>query len=238
MSKEQRILPRIVAGLLAIGGLTTLVEHEPVKASVEKQAPEPKKSEEKKEILSEEDPVFCVEHPIESELRTHKVSLENMNAAMQDAAELIRLHRYGDKKNEEKYFSACRDTERWSAIYKDIQYASEKTGVPERVLVAMGLIESQFKEDEERLDTQTYGPYQLQLETAKEAAEDATSCFGFPIEVQSTDDLKNTKTAIQLAALRLRSLHKQYGQLGLAIMDYAGGQAGLQQKNKRSISSR
>ncbi|MCX6714997.1 MAG: transglycosylase SLT domain-containing protein [Candidatus Uhrbacteria bacterium] len=232
---KNRFLPRIVAGLLAVGGIAALVEREPVKPVAEKPISKPEKPIEKKELGPESDPKFCAEHPIEAELRSHKVPLDKMQAALESAAELIRSHRYGDAKNEEKYFGACRDTERWASIQKSIHYASEKTGVPERVLIAMGLIESQFKEEAERSDTSVYGPYQMTLETAQEAAKDAKACFEFPIEVNTSDDLKETKIAVRLAALRLHALEKQYGQLGLAIIDYAGGRVGLEQKIKEAF---
>lgn len=243
MSKEYRFLPKIVAGLLAIGGVGALVEHKTENQKVEN--PEAsvgvpllnthEKGKEQKQIRPEQDPKFCAEHPIEAELRAHAVSIDKMHAALDDAAESIRSKRYGDTKNEEKYFAVCRDVEHWESIQKSIHFASEKTGVPERVLVAMGLIESQFDESAKRSDTKVYGPYQMTLETAQEAAKDAKECFGFPIVVKTVEDLKETKTAVRLAALRLRSLQKQYGQLGLAVIDYAGGRVSLEKKIKEAF---
>ena len=240
MSKEHRFLPRIVAGLLAVGGIAALAEREPVKVVSGKEdkdvgVPLVGTHVEKKEARPEEDPKFCAEHPIEAELRSKNVPIEKMRAAMDDAAELIRSHRYSDAKNEEKYFAACRDTKRWAEIQKSIQYASEKTGVPERVLIAMGLIESQFKEDAARSDTDVHGPYMLMRETAKDAAKGAQACFGFPIEVNTVEDLKETKTAVRLAALSLKEGREIYGDLGLAIIRFAGGRVGLEQKIKEAF---
>lgn len=242
--KEHRLFPKIVAGLLAVGGLGALVEREPKQVKAEKTDDVNRETSVgvplvgthlKKEHRPEQDSKFCAEHPIEAELRSHNVSVEKMQAALEDASEIVRSNRYGDEKNEAKYFSVCHDTDRWASIQKSIHYASEKTGVPEYVLTAIGLIESQFNEDASRSDTKVYGPYQMTLETAEEAAKDAKECFGFPIEVNSTEDLKETKTAVRLAALRLRALEKRYGQLSLAIMDYAGGRVSLEQKMKEAF---
>jgi hypothetical protein len=237
---KKRFLPEMLAGLLAIGAVAGISKKERVGEKLEVDEKEVGKSgreEEKKreEKKPEQDPVFCRAHPIEAELRSHHVSIEKMHKAFFEVAELIRSHRYRDPKNEEKYFAVCRDDVRWEGIQKSIAYASQKTGVPERVLVAIGLMESQFQEDIERSDTHVYGPYQMTLATAKEAAKDAQECFGFPISVKSGEDLKETKTAVRLAALRLRSLTKQYGQLGLAIVDYAGGRVGLEKKIKEAF---
>ncbi|OGL62046.1 hypothetical protein A3E97_03065 [Candidatus Uhrbacteria bacterium RIFCSPHIGHO2_12_FULL_47_12] len=240
--KQNRFLPRIVAGLLAVGGISALAEHAsntPVKEfdtperDPRKDASQPAPEDESKKL--ERARKFSAEHPMEAELRAHNVPVEKIQAAMIDAAELIRSHRYSDEVNEKNYFAACREPERWAAIQKSVQYASDKTGVPVRVLNAMGLIESQFKEDASRSDTNVYGPYQITLATAKEAAKDAAACFEFPIVVNKAEDLKETKTAVRLAALRLRSLKQQYGQLGLAIMDYAGGRVGLEKKIKEAF---
>jgi hypothetical protein len=240
MSKESRFIPRIVAGLLAIGGVgAVLHEKEPVaiRAEIDDTPKEEKEDDslKKKELGPEADPVFRAEHPITAELLKHGLPLEKIQAAINEASESIRSHRYGDPKNEEKYFSVCRDQDRWSQIQKSIQFASEKTGVPERVLIAMGFIESQFNESAERSDTEVYGPYQMTLDTAKEAAKDAEEVFGFPIEVKTVEDLRETKTAVRLAALRLRALEKYYGQLGFAIVDYAGGRVGLEKKIKEAF---
>jgi len=233
--KKHRFLSEIVAGILAFGGLTALADREPVKASVETPVPEPEKPVQKIERGLEQDPQFQVEHPIEAELRALHVSPDVMRTAMNDAAELIRSHRYGDAKNEETYFAACRDTERWAEIQKSAEYASEKTGIPKRVLLAMGLMESQFRENASRSDTDVHGPYQMTLATAKDAAKNAGACFGFPIKVDSVEDLKETKTAVRLAALDLKSRKKEYGQLGLAIIGYAGGRVALEKKIKEAF---
>jgi hypothetical protein len=240
MSKESRFIPKIVAGLLAIGGVGAVLHEKepvPIRAEIEDVPKEEKEDGalEKKELGPEADPVFRAEHPITAELLKHGPSLEKIQTAIEEAAESIRSHRYGDPKNEEKYFAACRDQDRWSQIQKSIEFASEKTGVPERVLIAMGFIESQFNESAERSDTDVYGPYQMTLDTAKEAARDAEEVFGFPIEVKTVEDLRETKTAVRLAALRLRALKKYYGQLGFAIADYAGGRVGLEKKIKEAF---
>ena len=226
MSKEYRFLPRIVAGVLAVGAAVGIASHERGSQETKVEKPEkPEKAVEQIELGPESDPKFCAEHPIEAELRRHKVDTDKMRAALDEASESIRAHRYGDAKNEEEYFGACRDVKRWQGIENSIKYAAEKTGVPESVLTAMGFIESQFDESAERSDTKVYGPYQMTLETAKLAAKDARECFGFPIEVKTVKDLRDTKKAVQLAALHLRAKQKQYGdrQLGLAIIDFAGG---------------
>jgi hypothetical protein len=235
--KKHHFFSEIVAGILAMSGVAILAEQgatKPVEtASVPEKIPEKKVPMVVKEVRIEQDPQFRVEHPVEAELRAHNVSHDKMQAALDDAAELIRSHRYGDSVNEEKYFAACRDKDRWSHIQKSAHFASEKTGVPERVLLAMGLMESQFRENASRSDTEVYGPYQMTLSTAKDAAKDAEACFGFPIEVNSVEDLKDTKTAVRLAALDLRHREKEYGQLGLAIIGYAGGRVSLEKKSKR-----
>lgn len=233
--KQNRFIPKIVAGILAAGGIYSIAEKESDRASQEKREKSKKNSVNEQEMNSELDPLFIKEHPLQAELLAEKIPLEKILTAFNESAELVRSHRYPDQANEETYFAACRDEERWSNIQKSIHFASEKTGIPERILIAMGFIESQFKDSAQRSDTSVYGPYQMTLETAQEAARDAQECFGFPIEVSSVDDLKETKTAIRLAALRLRALKKQYGQLGLALADYAGGRVGLEKKIKEAF---
>ena len=230
--KEPRGLSKIVAVMLGIGGLSAMTARESQKPVLEKA---PTILPEEKEVHPELDPVFVAEHPMEAELLKCHVEQESIQASFTEAGELIRSHRYGDSVNEKKYFDACRTPEQWEPIQKSIQFASEKTGVPEQVLIAMGFIESKFDESAERKDTHVYGPYQMTLETAQEAAKDARACFGFPIEVTSVEDLKETKTAVRLAALRLRSLTKQYGQLGLAIIDYDSGRVELEHKIKEAF---
>lgn len=241
--KKHGFLSEIVAGILAVGGVAALVEQGGTKSVETTSVPEkvPEKAQEKEkpvevvEIRPEQDPQFRAEHPIEAELRAQNVPIDKIQAALQDAADLVQSHRYSDAKNEEKYFAACRDKERWAQIQKSAHFASEKTGIPERVLFAMGLMESQFRENASRSDTNVYGPYQMTLATAKDAAKDAEACFGFPIKVDSVEDLKDTKTAVRLAALDLRSRQKTYGQLGLAIIGYAGGRVSLEKKIKEAF---
>ncbi len=235
MSKEYRFFPKIVAGLLAVGGIAALAEREAPPVKQESPVKEVETPVQKKEEISEEEKQFRAEHPIEAELRAAHVSEADAHAALQDAAELIRSHRYEGVAQEETYFAACKDAETWKQVKQHIHEASEKTGVPERVLIAMGFIESQFKEQAERKDTQVYGPYQMTLETARESAKEAEACFGTKMEVQGVKDLKDTKTAVRLAALRLRTLKKRYGQLGLAIVGYAGGHVGLEKKIKEAF---
>lgn len=228
--KKHRLIPGIVAGLLSVGGISAMTERGEKKEGMVQPENESPKEIHKQESGPESDSKFCAEHPIEAELRTKNVSPESVKEAMSSAAEFVRSHRFHDEKNEEKYFAACRDAERWDGIQKSIHFASEKTGVPERVLIAMGLIESQFHESAQREDTGVFGPYQMTLATAQEAAKDAQASFGFPIDVKTGKDLQETKTAVRLAALRLKSLKQKYGQLGLAIADYAGGRVGLEKK--------
>lgn len=237
--KKHRFLSEIVAGILAVGGVATLAEQGASKSvetsTTPEKVPEKKTSVENVEMRPEQNPQFRAEHPIEAELRAQNAPADKIQAALQDAADLVQSHRYGDAKNEERYFAACRDKDRWAQIQKSAHFASEKTGVPERILLAMGLMESQFRENASRSDTNVYGPYQMTLATAKDAAKDAEACFGFPIKVDSVEDLKDTKTAVRLAALDLRSREKEYGQLGLAIIGYAGGRVSLEKKIKEAF---
>ncbi len=242
MKKERRFLPKIVAGLLALGGGGLLLEQakkpsemNPTNEELKPDASSNTVVSPEKESVLEQDPLFCAEHPIEAELQKHKQSQENIVFAMTEAAKNVQKNRYHDATQEKKYFSACRDVETWALTEKKIQDASKKTGVPERILIGIGFIESQFKEKVDRQDTDVHGPYQMTFDTALEAAKDATACFGSAIELNSTDDLHNTDTAVKLAALRLRALQKKYGQFGLAILDYASGSVSLERKIKEAF---
>jgi len=196
--------------------------------------------------LTEAEIKFRNEHPIESEVREVFASkqvlseqqskqLVNLPEYVTESFELVRDNRFPNAEEEKKTFQVVYDQEKWKSHLKSIRFASEKTGVPLRVLIAMGFIESKFDPKAVNTKTMVYGPYQMKLATAQQVARSAKEVYGFPIKVESEEDLKDVKTGVRLAALYLKQLKSQYGQLGLAIAAYSSGDKTLEDKIEKAF---
>lgn len=241
MRNERRIVEGLITAALAVGGVSDAPK--PEKSSIKQTETKilEKKGEQPIEVLkeSEADLKFKREHPIAAELQAEiqhlpkeqqEEAFVQLSRALADAQALVREKRFEHTSEEKRYFSVCYNSERWQEIIASARFASEKTGVPLRTLIGIGFLESKFKTDASREDTGVYGAFQMTIDTAKTASRSAKKVFGFPIPVRSPEDLFVMKNSTRLAALRLRSLEKQFGQLGLAISAYAGGDFGLKKK--------
>lgn len=241
MRNERRIVEGLMAAALAVGGVSDAQKAEKSKIEQTETITLEKKGEQPTEVLkeSEADLKFKREHPIAAELQAEiqhlpkeqqEEAFVQLSRALADAQALVREKRFEHTSEEKRYFSVCYNFERWREIYTSAQFASDKTGIPLRTLIGIGFLESKFKTDASREDTGVYGAFQMTIDTAKAASRSAKKVFGFPIPVRSSEDLFVLKNNMRLAALRLKSLEKQFGQLGLAITAYAGGDYALEKK--------
>lgn len=151
--------------------------------------------------------------------------------------DMIEDRRFANDKEKARYFDALLDESRKKKIVHAIKSAARCTGVPEEVLLGIGLIESRWNQDAERKDTEVYGPMQMKLSTAQTMAKRINGNqlrFGKQeIEINKPKDLQeDIDTAVLLAAEYLRKLYLKYGQWGLAVAAYSSGEGALDAKIK------
>jgi hypothetical protein len=158
--------------------------------------------------------------------RFHKELLKAI--AFSDAE--VASHRFKNEAREKDYFEACYDKARWKEIQTYSLKASEKTGVPQELLISMGFIESRFKPMLSRTDTKVYGPLQMTLNAGKKAARESKAIYGTEIKVDKKEDLMDIKNGLMLAAIHLKNLGEKYGQWGLAVAAYSSGSGALDKK--------
>lgn len=150
--------------------------------------------------------------------------------AIQFSDSLVARHRFKNEDREADYFEACYDKENWKEIKTYAAKASEKTGVPQDLLISIGFIESRFKPSLSRKDTKVYGPLQMTLDTGKKAAKESETIYGKEIIVDGPEDLMTIKNGLMLAAIHLKNLEAKYGQWGLAVVAYSSGEGSLEKK--------
>ena len=246
MEKQNRIAGKFIAGVIALTGAAELLSlhHESQKQDQENLVDDAIGEKEIEPPGPEGDPAYCVEHPVEAELRKQishlpkeqrEEQLTHLSHAFDVANRLIRVHRYPDKIQEKKYYAACYDLAQWSEMEKSLELASNKTGIPVNALKAIGFLESQMHTDASRKDTKVDGAFQMTLETAKRAATHAKAIFGTEISVIAKEDLQDFETSAKLAALELKTLKERYGQLDLAMVAYSSSETALKEKIKASF---
>ncbi len=155
---------------------------------------------------------------------------DKLEQAIEYSAGLVEDNRFKGEANERNYFEACYDEARWKEIQTYASEASQKTGVPKDILIAMGFIESGFQPSLSRSDTKVYGPLQMTLNAGKKAAEESKKIYGKEIKVESSEDLMEIKNGLKLAAIHLKNLEEKYGQWGLAVAAYSSGAGALERK--------
>ncbi len=246
MEKSNRIAGKFVAGIIALTGAAELLSmhHDSQKQDQQNLVDDGINEKETESFGLEVDPIFCAEHPVEAELRKQishlpkekrDEQLQHLSHSLDVANRLIRDKRYPDKIQEKKYFGACYDLVKWSAMEKSLELASNKTGIPINALKAIGFLESQMHTNASREDTNVDGAFQMTLETAKRAAIHAKAVFGSEITIETKDDLKDFETSAKLAALELKTLKDRYGQLDLAMVAYSSSETALKEKIKAAF---
>ncbi len=242
MANNKRFLGEIFSGLLALGSVADSPSVEKPRGEVRSQ--EVEKREEQKEIGPEMDPIFRVEHPMETEMRMHihgfskekrEERLASMKHAMEVASDLVASHRYTNEKSEKEYFAVCYDTEKWNKIVKIAEFASEKTKIPLQVILAMGFIESKMNPRAKNEKTGAIGIMQIKRGAADDAAKLTKQIYGFEIKITSDKDLFDPEINIQLGAVHLSLLEKRLGQLGLAIAAYSSSESVLYEKLSKAF---
>ncbi len=166
----------------------------------------------------------------ESDKQTRRRLHKGLLKAIAFADQSVASHRFKNDAREKDYFEACYDKTRWKEIQTFSSVASEKTGVPQELLISMGFIESRFKPSLSRKDTKVYGPLQMTLTAGKKAAKESKAVYGTEIKVDSPEDLMAIKHGLKLAAIHLKNLGDKYGQWGLAVAAYSSGSGSLDKK--------
>ncbi len=246
MANHKRFLGELFSGLIALGGAA---DSSPVeKPKMEDARPlsdsllrKERGGDVNREVRIELDPIFRAEHPIEAELQSLKNDLpkekresfeKKISHALQNAEEYVRGNLYKNPKDEQKYFSACYETEQWGHIKETAAFVSEKTGMPADALLAMGFIETQFDERAEHIqeneNNSAFGTHQFTVRTAQRISKRAKAMYGFEIPVNSKEDLFNTKTSLLLAGLLFHENRGHYGQDGLAIATHASSNTSVE----------